>query len=116
MPEDLRGKLLFSQFSLKENDFVVMDRPGNPSYNFSDGVLLVVECEIQDEIDTYWNVLTLNGEQQGMCGWLRDSYGVSWKIIPTILNKLMGDRERGSRVTQAFLKMKKFDIQALIDA
>jgi predicted 3-demethylubiquinone-9 3-methyltransferase (glyoxalase superfamily) len=114
MPDDLKGKL-FSQFTLGKKDFVAMDGPGNHQYSFNEGVSLVVECQTQAEIDLYWNTLTANGGQESMCGWLKDKYGVSWQIVPAILNQLMSDKDKGQKVMQAFMKMKKFDIQALLD-
>jgi predicted 3-demethylubiquinone-9 3-methyltransferase (glyoxalase superfamily) len=74
-----------------------------------------VECENQQEIDHYWNKLT-EGGQESMCGWLKDKFGVSWQIVPKILGKLMSDPEKSQRVMQAFLQMKKFDIETLLKA
>ena len=84
-------------------------------FSFSEGISLVVECETQEEIDYYWNKLTQGGEES-MCGWLKDKFGVSWQIVPAVLGKLMSDSERAPRVVQAFLQMKKFDIEKLIKA
>lgn len=89
---------------------------GGPEFKFNEAVSFVVECDGQKEIDHHWDALTANGGQESMCGWLKDKYGVSWQIVPAILSKLMGDPQRLQRVVQAFLKMKKFDIQALLDA
>jgi predicted 3-demethylubiquinone-9 3-methyltransferase (glyoxalase superfamily) len=75
----------------------------------------VVECETQEEIDYYWDRLTEGGEES-MCGWLKDKFGISWQIVPTILGKLMSDPARAPRVIQAFLKMRKFDIRKLEEA
>jgi predicted 3-demethylubiquinone-9 3-methyltransferase (glyoxalase superfamily) len=75
----------------------------------------VVECQTQDEIDYYWNNFTAKG-QESQCGWCKDEFGVSWQIIPAILGELMSDPARAPRVSEAFLKMKKFDIEALINA
>lgn len=115
MPQDMQGKLMFSLFNIGSKSFVAMDGPGNHAYNFTEGVSLVIECEIQADIDLYWNTLTQEGEES-MCGWLKDKYGVSWQIVPSILGSLMNDKEKAARVMQAFLKMKKFDIQTLLDA
>ena len=68
----------------------------------------------QKEIDFFWDNLTKGGEES-QCGWLKDKYGVSWQIIPSILNELMSDPAKSERVMNAFLKMKKFDIQKLIN-
>ena len=88
---------------------------GGPHYTFNEAVSFVVECESQQEIDHYWDKLTEGGEE-GRCGWLKDRYGVSWQVVPSVLNQLMSDPERGSRVVEAFMKMKKFDIAKLMEA
>ena len=73
----------------------------------------MVNCDTQDEIDHYWEKLSAVPEAE-QCGWLKDEFGVSWQIVPAIMKELMGgDPERSQRVTRAFLKMKKFDIEAL---
>lgn len=82
---------------------------------FTPSVSLVIECADQEMIDHYWDALSAGGEEQA-CGWLKDKYGVSWQIVPEILGKLMSDPTRSSRVVQAFMKMKKFDIQKLLEA
>lgn len=73
----------------------------------------IVNCDTQDEIDYYWEKLSAVPEAE-QCGWLKDEYGISWQIVPTIMGELMGgDPNKAQRVTQAFLKMKKFDIETL---
>lgn len=88
---------------------------GGPQFTFNESVSFVIECETQDDIDYYWNKLT-EGGKESMCGWLKDKYGVSWQVVPSMLGSLMGNPEKGPRVVQAFLKMKKFIIQDLLDA
>ncbi len=110
------GKLMFSEFNLNKYGLIAMDGPGTHEYTFNEAVSFVVNCENQEEIDYYWNKLTADGGQESMCGWLKDKFGVSWQIVPTILGKLMTDPERAPRVMQAFLQMKKFDIEKLINA
>lgn len=88
---------------------------GGPKFKFTEAVSFVVECNTQEEIDYYWTKLTEGGEES-MCGWLKDKFGVSWQIVPSILGELMNNPERAPRVTQAFLKMRKFDIEALLKA
>ena len=109
------GKVLYSEFKLDHQNMIAMDGPGVHDYTFSEGVSFVVECESQKEIDYYWDRLT-EGGQESMCGWLKDKFGVSWQIVPAILGKLMSDPEKGPKVMQAFLKMKKFDIETLLNA
>lgn len=89
---------------------------GGPQFSFTEAVSYVVECKDQQEIDYFWEKLTADGGQESMCGWLKDKYGFSWQIVPEILGKLMSDPEKSPRVMQAFMKMKKFDIQTLLDA
>ncbi|MBK9357145.1 MAG: VOC family protein [Bacteroidales bacterium] len=100
-------------FELNGRKFMGLN--GGPVFKFNEAVSFVVDCETQDEIDHYWDRLTEGGEE-GRCGWLKDRFGVSWQIVPAILPSLMGDPEKGSKVVQAFMQMKKFDIAALISA
>jgi predicted 3-demethylubiquinone-9 3-methyltransferase (glyoxalase superfamily) len=109
------GTLEFGQFNLGNEKFVAMDGAGEHTFQFHEGLSYVVECDTQEEIDNYWNTLTQGGGES-QCGWLKDKYGVSWQIIPSILSKLMSDTEKAPRVIQAFLKMKKFDIETLLNA
>lgn len=89
---------------------------GGSNFQFNEAVSFVIPCKDQGEIDYYWNRLTQDGGQEGKCGWCKDKFGLSWQIVPTILNQLVADPEKGQRVVQAFLKMKKFDIEALKNA
>jgi predicted 3-demethylubiquinone-9 3-methyltransferase (glyoxalase superfamily) len=92
-----------------------MDGPGEHAFAFNEAVSFVVDCKDQEEIDYYWNKLT-EGGQESQCGWLKDQFGISWQIVPAILGKLMSDPEKAPRVMQAFMQMKKFDIEKLIQA
>ncbi|MGG9971815.1 VOC family protein [Ferruginibacter sp. SUN002] len=98
------------------NGFKFMGLNGGPQFTPNEAVSFVVNCEDQAEIDHYWYKLIADGGEESMCGWLKDKYGVSWQIVPKTLGKLMSDPEKGQRVMNAFLKMRKFDIQALLDA
>ncbi|HSF54095.1 MAG TPA: VOC family protein [Algoriphagus sp.] len=109
------GKINHAQFMLNGHLFIAMDSNLDHQFSFSEGISFVVECEDQAEIDFFWEKLTKGGEES-QCGWLKDQFGVSWQIVPAILNKLMADPDRSERVIQAFLKMKKFDIEALLEA
>jgi predicted 3-demethylubiquinone-9 3-methyltransferase (glyoxalase superfamily) len=86
-----------------------------PLFKFNESISFIVKCDTQEEIDEYWEKLTAEGGQEVECGWLRDKFGLSWQIVPAIMDKMMQseDPKRLSRVTQAFLKMKKFDIATL---
>ena len=93
----------------------IMGLNGGPQFKFNEAVSLFVSCETQEEIDFYWAKLT-DGGQESMCGWLKDKFGLSWQIVPSILGKLVLDPEKGQRVIQVFSQMKKFNIQTLINA
>lgn len=109
------GKVMFSEFKLDKYPIIAMDGPGEHEYSFNEGVSFAVNCDTQEEIDHYWNKLTEGGEES-MCGWLRDKFGVSWQIVPAMIGKLMADPEKGKRVMQEILKMKKLDIKTLENA
>lgn len=99
-------------FELNGKKFMALN--GGSDFKFTEAVSFVVDCKDQEEIDYYWNALTQGG-QESMCGWLKDKYGLSWQIVPTILGDLMNDPVKGQGVVQAFLKMKKFDIETLLN-
>ena len=88
---------------------------GGPQFKFNEAISFVVECDTQQVIDYYWEKLTAEGEES-MCGWLKDKFGLSWQIVPKVLGELMADPTRAQRVMQAFLKMKKFDLETLLKA
>jgi predicted 3-demethylubiquinone-9 3-methyltransferase (glyoxalase superfamily) len=104
---------LVVNFELNGRKFMALN--GGPHYKFSPATSFVVECETQEEIDFYWEKLG-EGGVYNQCGWLDDKFGVSWQIVPAILGKLMADPEKSARVMQAFLQMKKFEIEKLINA
>lgn len=112
---DETGTVKHAQFSLDKTVFMAMDSGAAHGFGFSEAISLVVECDNQEEIDYYWEQLTTDG-QESQCGWLKDKFGVSWQVVPKILGALMKDPARSQSVVQAFLKMKKFDIQTLLDA
>lgn len=101
-------------FELNGNSFMGLN--GGPKFQFNESVSFVIPCETQEEIDHYWYKLTADGGKESMCGWLKDKYGVSWQVVPTILGQLMSDPEKSHRVVQAFMKMQKFDIETLKNA
>jgi predicted 3-demethylubiquinone-9 3-methyltransferase (glyoxalase superfamily) len=110
------GKVMYSEFNLKQHGFIAMDGPGNHDYAFNEGIFIVVDCKNQEEIDHYWNTLSGNGGQESQCGWVKDKFGVSWQIVPTVLGELMSNPEKGQRVMQVVMKSKKFDIEELRNA
>lgn len=109
------GAVMYAEFNLSGYPLIAMDGPGEHAYTFNEAVSLVVNCDTQEEIDYFWGKLT-EGGSESRCGWLKDKFGVSWQIVPTVLGKLMTDPERAPRVMEAFMKMSKFDIAALLNA
>ncbi len=107
------GTALTVSFEIEGMKFTALN--GGPHDKFNDAISLHVGCETQQEVDHYWSRLTADGGKEVQCGWLKDKYGVSWQIVPTILGKLLGDpdRAKANRVMQAMLKMTKLDIPAL---
>lgn len=107
------GTVLTVVFRINGQQFTALN--GGPIFKFSEAISLQVFCDSQEEIDFYWNSLTEGGEES-QCGWCKDKFGLSWQIVPSILPKLMTDSARAGRVTQAFMQMKKFDIETLLKA
>lgn len=89
---------------------------GGENFQFNESISFVIPCKDQQEIDHYWNKFTTDGGKESMCGWCSDKFGVSWQVIPAILGELMSDPAKAPRVMQAFMKMRKFDIEALKNA
>ncbi|MDX9883987.1 MAG: VOC family protein [Prolixibacteraceae bacterium] len=112
---DVEGTVKHAQFNLNQMTFMAMDSSFPHSFGFNEAVSFVVECETQEEIDYYWEKLSAVPEAE-QCGWLKDRFGISWQIIPSILEKLMSDPSRSQRVVDAFLQMKKFEIDKLLNA
>jgi predicted 3-demethylubiquinone-9 3-methyltransferase (glyoxalase superfamily) len=104
-----------AQFSLLGQKFMVMDSDEKHDFTFSEGVSLTVHCATQEEIDYYWGKLTESGEES-MCGWLKDKFGVSWQIIPTVLDTIMKDPAKAGKAAQAFMSMRKLEIEQIIQA
>lgn len=101
-------------FELNGQSFMALN--GGPSFKFNEAVSFVITCENQEGIDHYWESLIADGGSEGNCGWCKDKFGLSWQVVPAVLGALVSHPEKGPRVVQAFLKMKKFDLQALINA
>lgn len=108
-------KVVVATFQIEGQDFMGLN--GGPQHKFSEAISFVVNCDTQEEIDRLWDALTQGG-QPSQCGWLKDQFGVSWQIVPTVLAKLMGGpiAERSQRVMQALLKMTKLEIAELQQA
>jgi predicted 3-demethylubiquinone-9 3-methyltransferase (glyoxalase superfamily) len=112
---DIEGKIKHAQLAMNGQKFMLMESAQPHNFTFSEGVSLTIHCETQDEIDYYWEKLTESGEES-MCGWVKDKFGVSWQIIPTILSKLMSDPNKAGKAARAFMQMRKFDIEKLVQA
>ncbi len=109
------GKVKHSQFILDGKVFMAMDGYGNHNFAFNEGISFVVECTDQKEINYYWDILTADGGQESMCGWLKDKFGVSWQIIPANIGAIMMDPVNGQKAMQALMQMKKIDIANLVN-
>ena len=104
------GTVLTVDFQINGQHFTALN--GGPLFKFNESISFQIFCETQEEIDDYWRKLTAGGEESE-CGWLRDKYGVSWQITPSILPKLLNDPAKSERVMKALLQMKKLDIEKL---
>jgi predicted 3-demethylubiquinone-9 3-methyltransferase (glyoxalase superfamily) len=109
------GTVMSATFQLEGQEFYALN--GGPMFTFSPAISLFVNCETQQEVDELWEKLSEGGEKQ-RCGWLKDKYGLSWQIIPTVLGKLQKDKDaaKSQRVMQAMLQMDKIDIARLKQA
>ena len=107
-----KGSVMVAQFELEGMRFLALN--GGPTFKFTEAFSLVVNCDTQKEVDFFWEKLSKGGEKS-QCGWLKDKFGLSWQIVPTILGKLMADKdpEKANRVMRAMLQMTKMDIAAL---
>ncbi len=109
------GTIVMGIFQIEGQEFMALN--GGPLFTFSPAISFFVDCQTQEEVDELWEKLSESGQQQ-QCGWVKDKFGVSWQIIPSILGKLMQDKDpiKSQRVMQAMLKMHKIDIKALQQA
>lgn len=114
MEPDRAGTVMYSDFMLADQWFAAMDSAHEHKFAFNEAISFMIYCDTQEEIDYYWSKLSSHPEAE-QCGWLKDRFGLSWQVVPTVLDQMMQDNDpaRLERVTQAFLKMKKFDIAAL---
>ncbi len=104
-------------FEIDGQEFVALN--GGPTFKFTEAISFIVNCETQKEIDHYWEKLSDGGDEKAQqCGWLKDKFGLSWQIVPTVLGKLLSDPdpEKSKRVMEAILKMKKIEIKTLKQA
>jgi len=109
------GTVLTVEFELNGQTFTALN--GGPVFKFNEAISFQVSCKSQKEVDYYWEKLSEGGEK-GQCGWLKDKYGVSWQIVPTVLGEMLQDKvtKKSERVMKALLQMKKLDIKKLKQA
>ncbi len=114
---DKEGSVMFASFKLLNTWFSAMDSAHEHRFAFNEAVSFIINCDTQEEIDYYWEKLSAVPESE-QCGWVKDAYGISWQIVPSIMNEMMAtnDKEALGRVTQALLAMKKLDISKLQEA
>ena len=107
-----KDSVMTTEFELDGQEFVALN--GGPRFKFTEAISFVVNCETQEEVDYYWERLSEDGEKS-RCGWLKDKFGLWWQVVPTVLNKLMTDKdpEKSKRVMEAMLQMDKIDIKPL---
>jgi len=110
------GSVLTVEFEIEGQRFTALN--GGPQFKFNESVSFVVHCETQQEVDYFWGKLTADGGQESACGWLKDKFGVSWQVTPTVLIDMLHDKDskKSERVTAAMLQMKKIDINKLKEA
>jgi predicted 3-demethylubiquinone-9 3-methyltransferase (glyoxalase superfamily) len=110
-----KGRVMTITFQLAGQRFMALN--GGPMFPFTEAISLFVDCEDQEELDHYWEKL-LEGGEESQCGWLKDRFGVSWQIVPSVLGEMLSDPdpEKAHRVTEAMLKMIKLDINELKQA
>jgi len=107
-----KGTVMTIAFQLEGEEFIALN--GGPVFTFSPAISFLVNCETQEEVDDLWDKLSEGGEKE-QCGWLRDKYGVSWQIVPSVLGKMLQDKdaEKAEKVMKAMLQMKKIDLKTL---
>ena len=109
-----KGTIMTVAFQLDGQNFVALN--GGPVFKFTEAISFVVNCESQDEVDHFWEKLSEGGDEKAQqCGWLKDKYGLSWQVVPSVLSDLLSDPdpEKSRRVMEALLQMKKIDIETL---
>lgn len=107
------GSVMVVQFELDGQTFIAMN--GGPQFKFDEAISFQIHCADQKEVDHYWERLTADGGTEVACGWLKDKFGLSWQVVPTVLYEMLTDKDYAAsqRVMKAFMQMKKYDIAAL---
>ncbi|HZA07401.1 MAG TPA: VOC family protein [Nitrososphaeraceae archaeon] len=108
-----KGTVMTVRFEVEGQQFMALN--GGPIFKFSPAISFVVSCETQEDIDNLWEKLSEGGGEIQQCGWLKDKYGISWQIVPSVLGEMMQDKEteKSERVIKALLQMKKIEIEGL---
>ena len=111
-----KGTVMAGTFQLEGQEFMALN--GGPHFKFTEAISLFVNCETQEEVDDLWKKLTAGGGAPSQCGWLKDKFGLSWQIIPSVLLELLADKDarKSKRVMEAMLQMSKIDIKRLKQA
>jgi predicted 3-demethylubiquinone-9 3-methyltransferase (glyoxalase superfamily) len=108
------GSVMTVEFWIEDQRFLALN--GGPVFKFNEAVSFIVNCDTQQEIDYYWEKLSAGGDEKAQqCGWLKDKFGVSWQIVPAVLSDIMHSPKAANAI-RVFMKMKKIDIEALMDA
>ena len=107
------GSVLTIEFEIEGQKFTALN--GGPAFKFNESISFVVNCDTQKEVDYFWEKLTADGGQESQCSWLKDKFGVSWQVVPTVLIEMLHDKDSGKseRVMKAMLQMQKIDIETL---
>jgi len=107
------GSVLTIEFEIEGQKFVALN--GGPVFKFNESISFVINCETQEEVDYFWEKLTADGGEESACGWLRDKFGLSWQVTPTVLIDMLHDKdpEKAERVMKAMLQMQKIEILKL---
>jgi predicted 3-demethylubiquinone-9 3-methyltransferase (glyoxalase superfamily) len=107
------GSVLTIEFEIEGQKFTALN--GGPDFKFNESISFVVNCDTQKEVDYFWEKLTADGGQESQCGWLKDKFGVSWQVTPTVLIEMLHDKDakKSERVMNAMMQMQKIDIEKL---
>jgi predicted 3-demethylubiquinone-9 3-methyltransferase (glyoxalase superfamily) len=110
------GSVLTIEFEIDGQKFVALN--GGPRFKFNESISFVVNCETQAEVDYFWDKLAADGGEESQCGWLKDKFGLSWQVVPTVLIDMLHDKDsaKSERVMEAMLQMQKIDIKTLKEA
>lgn len=111
-----KGSVLTIEFLIEGQEFLALN--AGPNFKFNEAVSFMIKCETQEEIDYYWDKLTTDGGEEGQCGWVKDKFGLSWQVYPTIMGEMMADTDSNkvTRLMQKMMTMKKLNIEELIEA